>query len=145
MYVCMVIISLTCTVFWFYLQICCYSLKLSIYDDSTCVLLEFTKFYYRVIIKPCGKILLPVWICSFSFYRRILKLFHSHMLKHSITTPKAWLSLYHLTYTISLFLRHLRDLFSCFIKNYILLFILWFNIEYKPLDKKFTIDHFVCI
>lgn len=33
-----------------------YNLKLSIYDDSTCVLLEFTEFYYRVIIKPRGNI-----------------------------------------------------------------------------------------
>lgn len=83
------IILLTCTVSWLCLQRCCYNLKyLSIYDDSTCVLLEFTKFYYWVIIKPCSNIT-PCWICSFNFYRRILK-FHSCLLKYSIITQQAW-------------------------------------------------------
>lgn len=42
-------------------------------EDSRGVLLDFTEFYYWVIIKYCV-IPLQVWICSFNFYRKF-KLF----------------------------------------------------------------------
>lgn len=41
------------------------------------VLLDFSKFYYWVIIKYCV-VLLWVWICSFDFYRKF-KLFYIAM------------------------------------------------------------------
>lgn len=42
-------------------------------EDSRGVLLDFTEFYYWVIIKYCV-IPLQVWICSFNLYRKF-KLF----------------------------------------------------------------------
>lgn len=136
------IILLTCTVSWLCLQRCCYNLKyLSIYDDSTCVLLEFTKFYYWVIIKPCSNIT-PCWICSFNFYRRILK-FHSCLLKYSIITQQAWFNLYHLTYTPWALIFKDNWVFQLlYQKLYIASFILWFNTEYKlqsKMHKKITL------
>lgn len=44
------------------------------FEGSRFVLLDFSKFYYWVIIKYCV-ILLWVWICSFNFYRKF-KLFY---------------------------------------------------------------------